>query len=305
MEVIMTLTKRVVVFNQGHVIASGTPEAVVREEAVIEAYLGRRHRRPPPTRPRMRGRAREWAMAELTVEHLEVRYGDLVGVADISLARRGRAGRGAARLQRRRQDHDAQCHRRPGARRRAGASNGAARRFPASRPTPSSARVWRCRRKAGGCSSRQTRRAESASRRHRAGRPLAHRGAVRARLCAVSAARRAAPPIGRHVVRRRTADAGARPRADERAAVADARRAEPRPGARRGRGALRHAQRAAPPRPHAVAGRAVDPAGARHRRLCLCAADRAHRACKAPRRSSNATKQVREIYLGIGKRAAG
>ena len=48
MEVIMTLTKRVLVFNQGHVIASGTPEAVVRQDAVIEAYLGRRHRRPPP-----------------------------------------------------------------------------------------------------------------------------------------------------------------------------------------------------------------------------------------------------------------
>jgi branched-chain amino acid transport system ATP-binding protein len=45
MEVIMTLTKRVLVFNQGHVIASGTPEQVVRQEAVIEAYLGRAHRR--------------------------------------------------------------------------------------------------------------------------------------------------------------------------------------------------------------------------------------------------------------------
>ena len=45
MEVIMTLTKRVLVFNQGHVIASGTPEAVVRDAAVIEAYLGRAHRR--------------------------------------------------------------------------------------------------------------------------------------------------------------------------------------------------------------------------------------------------------------------
>jgi branched-chain amino acid transport system ATP-binding protein len=44
MEVIMTLTKRVLVFNQGHVIATGTPEAVVRDEAVIEAYLGRRAR---------------------------------------------------------------------------------------------------------------------------------------------------------------------------------------------------------------------------------------------------------------------
>jgi branched-chain amino acid transport system ATP-binding protein len=41
MEVIMTLTRRVLVFNQGHVIASGRPEDVVRDEAVIEAYLGR------------------------------------------------------------------------------------------------------------------------------------------------------------------------------------------------------------------------------------------------------------------------
>jgi branched-chain amino acid transport system ATP-binding protein len=52
MEVIMTLTKRVLVFNQGHVIASGTPEQVVKEESVIEAYLGRAHRRrPPPITP--------------------------------------------------------------------------------------------------------------------------------------------------------------------------------------------------------------------------------------------------------------
>ena len=55
MEVIMTLTKRVLVFNQGHVIASGTPEAVVREDAVIEAYLGRAHRKPPPVPPAQAG----------------------------------------------------------------------------------------------------------------------------------------------------------------------------------------------------------------------------------------------------------
>jgi branched-chain amino acid transport system ATP-binding protein len=44
MEVIMTLTKRVLVFNQGHVIASGKPDDVVKNEAVIEAYLGRGQR---------------------------------------------------------------------------------------------------------------------------------------------------------------------------------------------------------------------------------------------------------------------
>jgi branched-chain amino acid transport system ATP-binding protein len=48
MEVIMTLAQRVLVFNQGRVIASGKPEDVVRDELVIEAYLGRRkaHRTP-------------------------------------------------------------------------------------------------------------------------------------------------------------------------------------------------------------------------------------------------------------------
>jgi branched-chain amino acid transport system ATP-binding protein len=60
MEVIMTLTKRVLVFNLGHVIAGGTPEAVIKNDAVIEAYLGRAHRRPQdqsqdPTKDQTRG----------------------------------------------------------------------------------------------------------------------------------------------------------------------------------------------------------------------------------------------------------
>ena len=42
MEVILTLAQRVLVFNQGRVIAQGRPEDVVRDEQVIEAYLGRR-----------------------------------------------------------------------------------------------------------------------------------------------------------------------------------------------------------------------------------------------------------------------
>ena len=45
MEVIMTLTKRVLVFNQGHVIASGRPGDVVKDDAVIAAYLGHGRRK--------------------------------------------------------------------------------------------------------------------------------------------------------------------------------------------------------------------------------------------------------------------
>jgi branched-chain amino acid transport system ATP-binding protein len=45
MEVIMTLAQRVLVFHQGHVIAQGRPEDVVKDAAVIEAYIGRSHRR--------------------------------------------------------------------------------------------------------------------------------------------------------------------------------------------------------------------------------------------------------------------
>ena len=42
MEVIVSLTRRVVVFHQGREIARGTPREVTSNPAVIEAYLGRR-----------------------------------------------------------------------------------------------------------------------------------------------------------------------------------------------------------------------------------------------------------------------
>lgn len=41
MQAIMSLSDRVLVMNSGQVIAEGTPEQVVREQAVIDAYLGK------------------------------------------------------------------------------------------------------------------------------------------------------------------------------------------------------------------------------------------------------------------------
>jgi len=42
LEVLMQLAHRVLVLDFGELIASGTPEEIVRDPAVIEAYLGRK-----------------------------------------------------------------------------------------------------------------------------------------------------------------------------------------------------------------------------------------------------------------------
>ena len=44
MEVVMPLVDRAIVLNLGKVLAQGSPKEVVRDEAVIGAYLGERHR---------------------------------------------------------------------------------------------------------------------------------------------------------------------------------------------------------------------------------------------------------------------
>jgi neutral amino acid transport system ATP-binding protein len=47
MEAIMAISDRVIVMDEGHVIARGRPAAIQSDERVIDAYLGRRAARPP------------------------------------------------------------------------------------------------------------------------------------------------------------------------------------------------------------------------------------------------------------------
>ncbi len=66
MRAVMALSDRVAVIHFGQKIAEGTPEAVTKDENVIKAYLG-------------------GTMTLLSVEHIDVAYGDVQVINDLSL----------------------------------------------------------------------------------------------------------------------------------------------------------------------------------------------------------------------------
>jgi len=123
---------------------------------------------------------------------------------------------------------------------------------------------------------------------------------ARARLCALPAPRRAAPPGRRHAVGRRAADAGDRPLPDGPAAPRHVRRAlaRPRPAGRARR--LRHHPPAQPRggadhRPRRAERRPL----AQPRRSRLRAGERQRRKLRGSGKDLLADDRVRQAYIGL------
>ena len=260
MKAVLSLAERIVVLNFGRLLADGAPHDVMREPAVVTAYLGER----------------KWGRRRTMLEVTELSAGylgeDVVHGASFTAAR-GR-GRGGDRLQRRRQDDAVPGDLRAARDRRAA-------KCASTAPSITGRRAHRIARLglAYVPAERDLFPQMTVDEHLDLGayprRPDAARRALVFDLFPRSGG--AAATTGRHDERRGTADARRRPGTDEEAAVVAARRADHGAGADPRGAGLRRPRRPPRTRPDDRRRRATGPPRLEHRRSRLRARERADR----------------------------